>query len=171
MNLAEINSLSDSEAQVWFGQACAANKWIEGMVQQRPYPDLETMLSNAKEIWQNCQNADYLEAFEAHPMIGDVNSLREKFASTKGMASHEQSGASSASDKTLNELSRLNHQYLQQFGFIFIICATGLSAETMLNALEDRVGNDQQTELDIAAAEQIKITLIRLTNGLKNVLE
>jgi 2-oxo-4-hydroxy-4-carboxy-5-ureidoimidazoline decarboxylase len=118
-------------------------------------------------VWQACQSADSLEAFEAHPMIGDVNSLREKFASTKGLASNEQSGANNASEQTLIELSQLNHKYLQRNGFIFIICATGLSAETMLAALLLRIENSPQKELAIAAAEQIKITLIRLNKGIE----
>lgn len=171
MTLVELNALSDALAKAWFSHACAASKWIDGMTQQRPYQSIDDLQAKATEVWQHCQSADYLEAFEAHPMIGDVNSLREKFAGTKGLASHEQSGANNASEQTLVVLSQLNHQYLQHFGFIFIICATGLSAETMLEALQTRIGNNPETEIMIAAAQQIKITQLRLEKGLEKDLQ
>jgi 2-oxo-4-hydroxy-4-carboxy-5-ureidoimidazoline decarboxylase len=99
-------------------------------------------------------------------MIGDVNSLREKFASTKTLASNEQSGANNASEQTLKELNELNQYYLQKYGFIFIICASGLNAQTMLGALKSRISNSKPAEMRNAAAEQIKITLLRLQKGL-----
>jgi 2-oxo-4-hydroxy-4-carboxy-5-ureidoimidazoline decarboxylase len=170
MTLAELNALSEAQAKVWFSHACSASKWIEGMAQQRPISGLEDLHAKAVNVWQECHSADYLEAFEAHPMIGDIHSLREKFASTKVLASNEQSAASTASEQTLLELSQLNHQYLQNNGFIFIICATGLSAQTMLEALKKRIENNQQTELIIAASQQIKISLLRLEKGLENGL-
>jgi 2-oxo-4-hydroxy-4-carboxy-5-ureidoimidazoline decarboxylase len=112
-----------------------------------------------------------LTAFEAHPMIGDVNSLRKKYATTKNMASNEQQGANGADDKTLHDLALANHDYLNKHGFIFIICASGLSAKTMLHALMLRLPNDTTTEITLAAAEQIKITLLRLEKGLNSKLE
>ena len=49
-----------------------------------------------------------------------------------------------------------------RFGYIFIVCASGLSAEEMLAMLTDRLGNDPTREIQIAAAEQAKITALRL---------
>jgi 2-oxo-4-hydroxy-4-carboxy-5-ureidoimidazoline decarboxylase len=166
MNLQQLNSLPQADAERWFAQTCAAQKWITGMVKKRPHNSLQDLNSNAQAVWQTCNMEDYLQAFEAHPMIGDVDSLREKFASTKTLASKEQSGANNASEQTLNELSELNHLYLQRNDFIFIICASGLSAEAMLNALKLRISNSHAVELEKAAAEQIKITLLRLQKGL-----
>jgi 2-oxo-4-hydroxy-4-carboxy-5-ureidoimidazoline decarboxylase len=102
-------------------------------------------------------------------MIGDVNSLREKFKSTKTMASNEQSGAQLASEETLQQLHKLNHAYLNKHGFIFIIFATGKSAEEMLAALKSRIDNDTETEIENAAAEQIKITLLRINKNLQEI--
>ena len=166
MNLLQLNSLPQVDAEHWFSQTCAAQKWITGMAKKRPYDSLQGLISNAQAVWQTCGIEDYLEAFEAHPMIGDVDSLRAKFASTKTLASKEQSGADDASEQTLNELSELNRLYLQKNNFIFIICASGLSAEAMLNALKLRISNSHAVELEKAAAEQIKITLLRLQKGL-----
>jgi 2-oxo-4-hydroxy-4-carboxy-5-ureidoimidazoline decarboxylase len=165
VKLQQLNTLPCKEAERWFSQACASQKWISGMAKKRPYDTLQDLISCAKEVWKTCGVEDYQQAFEAHPMIGDVNSLRAKFAATKSLASKEQSGADDASEQTLHELSELNHQYLQKNGFIFIICASGLSAQTMLNALRIRISNEQSAEFENAAAEQIKITLLRLQKG------
>ena len=67
-----------------------------------------------------------------------------------------------AAAQTASRLAALNRAYFDKFGWIFIVCATGKSAEEMLALLEARLPNDPQTEIRIAAAEQNKITLLRL---------
>ena len=171
LSLQALNNLASKEAEQWFSQCCAAPKWFEGMAQALPFTDFDSLLKTAKQVWLNCSTPDFLTAFEAHPMIGDVNSLRKKYAATKNMASNEQQGANDADDKTLHDLASANHDYLNRHGFIFIICASGLSAKTMLNALMLRLPNDTATEITLAAAEQIKITLLRLDKGLEKGLE
>jgi 2-oxo-4-hydroxy-4-carboxy-5-ureidoimidazoline decarboxylase len=171
MTLEKLNSLSKPQAHDWLSQTCAAEHWISLMVDARPYKNIEDLLKQARNNWQQMGTDDLLEAFTAHPMIGDVNSLRVKFSATKATASHEQSGAAAADEDTLQELSKLNFQYLGQNGFIFIICATGLSADTMLAALKARISNDTATELSIAGEEQIKITLLRLQKALSTQSE
>lgn len=166
MTIENINQLSEQEANAWFEQCCAATKWRAQMVAKRPFTSLEEMKTEAKNIWQQLNESDFLEAFEAHPMIGDVNSLKAKFAHTQAMASHEQEGATQADDSVLQRLNELNHAYLDKNGFIFIICATGLSAETMLEALEQRIHHSREKEIRIAAEQQIQITLIRLEKNL-----
>ncbi|WP_339720311.1 2-oxo-4-hydroxy-4-carboxy-5-ureidoimidazoline decarboxylase [uncultured Paraglaciecola sp.] len=171
VSLDTINNLSPSEAQQWFSHCCAAPKWFQGMANARPFTDIEQLKQVAQTLWLECSEADFLIAFEAHPMIGDVNSLRAKYAATKNIASNEQNGATQASEETLQALAEANHQYLAKHGFIFIICATGLSADTMLNALMQRINNSTQQEIQLAAAEQIKITLLRLEKGLEKGIQ
>ncbi|MCY7293888.1 2-oxo-4-hydroxy-4-carboxy-5-ureidoimidazoline decarboxylase [Alteromonas sp. a30] len=166
MTLDTLNTLPEQEADAWFGQCCAATKWRKQMTQQRPFTSLESIKKAAVSIWNTLEETDFLEAFEAHPMIGDVASLKAKFAHTQAMASHEQKGASEADDSVLQRLSELNHAYLNKNGFIFIICATGLSAQIMLEALEERIHHSREEELRIAAQQQIQITLLRLEKNL-----
>ena len=166
MTLNELNQLDDKAAYDWFEVSCAAERWVNAMVPGRPYKSPADVYSYAVEVWESLTESDHRQAFEAHPMIGDVNSLRAKFANTKDTAASEQQGTAVASEATLQALHTLNHEYLNKHGFIFIICATGLSADTMLEALQKRLPNDTVSELENAAAEQIKITLLRLTNGL-----
>lgn len=166
MTLIELNALDHNTAMKWFEQCCAADNWCLAMVGGRPYSDFNSLQKKAQIVWENLIEADFLAAFLAHPMIGNVDSLRKKYANTLAVASDEQSGTSQASESTLIKLSELNHQYLANNGFIFIICASGLSAEAMLGKLEQRIQNDRQAELNNAAAEQLKITLLRLRKSL-----
>ena len=162
MTLTEFNSLPAAEAANLLQQCNAATAWYEAMAQARPFADVAAMKARGEAIWSSLGEAGYLQAFEAHPMIGDVDSLRKKYASTKAMASGEQSGAANADETVLTELTKLNHDYLAKFGFIFIVFATGKSATEMLALLKARIGNTRQLEIKNAAAEQWKITLLRI---------
>jgi 2-oxo-4-hydroxy-4-carboxy-5-ureidoimidazoline decarboxylase len=118
--------------------------------------------------WRTRAPEDILEALSGHPMIGDINTLRAKYANTKAMAKGEQSGMDSASYDVLEALQSLNHAYLDKHGFIFIICASGLSAKAMLEAIEKRIENTTEQEFATATDEQLKITHLRIDKGLKN---
>ncbi len=106
--------------------------------------------------------ADWLEAFGAHPKIGDLDALRAKFAATAAWTAHEQAGAHGAPDDLLRELAEENCRYEARFGYIFIVCATGKTAGEMLTVLKARLTNYPAEEIKIAAGEQAKITRIRL---------
>ncbi|TRY30139.1 2-oxo-4-hydroxy-4-carboxy-5-ureidoimidazoline decarboxylase [Aliiglaciecola sp. M165] len=166
MTLLELNTLDNQKAYQWFESCCAAPRWCSQMVAQRPFETAERLHTTAFEIWQGLNNSDYLQAFEAHPMIGDINTLKKKYASTSAVAKNEQAGAALADEKTLFALQTLNKEYLEKNGFIFIICATGLSAKQMLQELKKRIKNGRKQEIQIAAAQQMMITKIRINKQL-----
>lgn len=166
MTLADLNTLPWQDAFMWFQKTCAAKKWCESMTEMRPYDSIAEVKKAAHFYWQQQHDTDLLEAFFAHPMIGDLSSLRQRFANTKALAQDEQQATSSASDDTLKALQYYNKQYRDKHGFIFIICATGVPAQTMLNELKTRLTNTTETEMTLAAAEQIKITCLRIEKGL-----
>ena len=122
----------------------------------------KTDLLDAEDQWYECSEADWLDAFTHHPKIGDVESLKKKFASTANWASGEQSGVDKASEEIIKALAEANRLYEEKFGYIFIVCATGRSAEEMLGLLHARLLHDPETEIEIAADEQNKITKLRL---------
>lgn len=128
----------------------------------RPFADDEALLAACNDIAGTLSESDWLEAFAAHPLIGDVDSLREKYAATKPLAAGEQAGVDAASDATLSELAALNQTYLARFGFIFIVFATGKTADEMLAILKSRIDDSREQEIANAAAEQLKITQLRL---------
>jgi 2-oxo-4-hydroxy-4-carboxy-5-ureidoimidazoline decarboxylase len=119
-------------------------------------------MAKAKEKWYECKEKDWLQAFEHHPKIGDLNSLKIKFADTTAWASDEQSEVNRAAHKILEDLARGNDDYEKKFGYIFIVCATGKTAKEMLDLLKARLLNDTEDEIKIAAEEQNKITKLRL---------
>lgn len=161
-----LNTMAPDAAFQWFEATCAAQKWCSAMVSGRPYASIESLLESARHHWLQMGRDDFLEAFQAHPMIGDISTLKAKFANTQSVAAGEQSGTAEASDETLKALQRYNTDYLARHGFIFIICATGLSAQTMLDALMARIDNSTDKEIRIAAEQQIAITLIRINKSL-----
>lgn len=162
MDLAQLNNLTVEEATHSFMQCCTATAWVARMVNARPFTDQQDLVSKADKAWQGLEEADYLEAFEGHPQIGNVATLRAKYANTKALASGEQSSVSEATEEVLEALAKGNADYLAKFGFIFIVCATGKSAAQMLALLQARLPNNNSTELANAAEEQRKIFHLRL---------
>lgn len=162
MTIQELNQLNETLLRIELEKCCGAEKWIEKMLSSFPVADEEELLNIADEKWAECSEADWLEAFTHHPKIGDIDALKKKFASTSAWASNEQSGVQSATDTIIEALAKGNAVYEKKFGFIFIVCATGKSAAEMLELLEARMQHTREYELHIAAAEQAKITQLRL---------
>jgi 2-oxo-4-hydroxy-4-carboxy-5-ureidoimidazoline decarboxylase len=162
MTLHELNILSKEELKEALSKCCGSSTWVNKMLPFFPADDLVELLEDAEEQWYLCSQEDWKEAFAHHPKIGDVDSLKKKFASTAEWASGEQSGINTASQKTIEALAEGNQQYEKKFGYIFIVCATGKSAEEMLVMLQTRLQNNPEVEIEIAADEQNKITKLRL---------
>lgn len=162
MNLEQLNGLTVAQAAHTFMQCCTSTTWVNAMVQARPFLDERAIAKQADLAWQELAEADYLEAFEGHPKIGDVSSLRAKYANTKELAGNEQGLVKAANDDVLAVLAQGNADYEAKFGFIFIVCATGKSAKQMSDLLQARLANDKTTELANAAEEQRKIFHLRI---------
>ena len=162
MQLKELNNLSPSQLEQELTKCCGSSAWVNLMASNFPFDNKNSLLETADQVWQHLNEKDWLEAFEHHPKIGDINSLKEKFASTANWASGEQSSVQQASQQTIEQLAEGNQQYEDRFGYIFIVCATGKSAEEMLSILQQRLPNDPKEEIKIAAEEQAKITKLRL---------
>ena len=162
MTIAEFDHLREETKKVLLLQCCGSSAWVDKMLTVFPVEDLVELLEAAEEKWDECNEEDWKEAFDHHPKIGDINSLKEKFADTAHLASAEQSGVNDASDNVIQELAKANEEYEKKFGNIFIVCATGKSAEQMLGILKERLNNSKEDEIKIAAAEQLSITKLRL---------
>ena len=163
MALTELNSLPKPALAEALQKCCGASAWVESMLAVFPVADAQTLLAQATAVWNQLREADWREAFTHHPKIGgDVEALRAKFASTSTWAEGEQASVKQASQETLEALATGNEDYERKFGYIFIVCATGKTAAEMLALLQARLPNQPETEILIAAAEQDKITRIRL---------
>jgi 5-hydroxyisourate hydrolase/2-oxo-4-hydroxy-4-carboxy-5-ureidoimidazoline decarboxylase len=163
-----FNSLKGPEAQALLSACCGSVRWVNAMLDAMPFTSEVHMLELAEEIWyQQCGRKDWVEAFSHHPKIGDIDSLKEKFASTAHLAGNEQAGMAKADDALFTQLAAANKVYEEKHGFIFIVCATGKSAEEMLRLINERLDNLTEEELRIALGEQHKITLIRIKNSIQ----
>ncbi|HEY9792867.1 MAG TPA: 2-oxo-4-hydroxy-4-carboxy-5-ureidoimidazoline decarboxylase [Candidatus Obscuribacterales bacterium] len=162
MQVKLINEWSKAQAVSELQRCCGSRAWASAMAARRPFEDAAQLLKAAEDIWWNLSGDDWLEAFSHHPKIGNVDNLRKKFASTASWSEGEQKGVDQASEKALEQLAAGNNDYESRFGYIFIVCATGKSAEEMLAILQRRLHNKPAEELKVAAAEQSKITALRL---------
>jgi OHCU decarboxylase len=132
------------------------------MSDARPFHSLDDLLAKADSIWWSLEPADWLEAFLSHPKIGEKQAAQTTSAEARVWSEQEQAGVQSAAHDTMQALAEGNRAYEQKFGYIFIVCATGKSSEEMLAILQERLHNDRDKELRIAAQEQSRITQLRL---------
>lgn len=166
MKLDVLNILNKEQSTHFFMQCCTSSKWVQLMVHAKPFSDERSLKKMANIAWESLTNTDFLEAFEGHPKIGDVDSLRAKYANTKELAGNEQGLVKEADEDVLQTLSIGNKDYEQKFGFIFIVCATGKSAKEMSDLLQLRLTNTKEQEFINAAEEQRKIFQLRLDKAL-----
>lgn len=164
LTLQQFNDLTQAESTSQLLTCCTSTSWAQKLADARPFDSIDALLTSSDEAWDqvHTNETDLLEAFDGHPQIGNVDSLKEKYRNTQDSAAHEQSGANDADDQVLEDLAQGNQDYLDKFGFIFIVFATGKSAQQMLDLLLARLPNNHATELANAAAEQNKITRLRL---------
>lgn len=162
LTLAQFNALPQKEAVEALTHCCGSSRWVTKMESSRPFENTKTLSQLSSKFWSELSENDWKEAFSHHPKIGDLDSLKKKFASTRDWAEQEQKGSAEASIPVLQALALGNQTYENRFGYIFIVCATGNKADEMLAMLESRLNNSPETEIKIAAGEQAKITQIRL---------
>lgn len=158
-----LNALDSEAAKAAFLLCCGSEAWAESMVASRPFADDVALMLRADEVWWTSPESEWLAAFSHHPRIGeDPERLRRRFGATAEWAGGEQAGIDGSSEETLVSLLDGNVAYEARFGHVFLICATGLSADQMLGALRRRHSHDPARERLVAAGEQAKITRLRL---------
>lgn len=158
-----LQSIPEKDLFDAFLRCCGSTNWARMMTHKNPFATKQDLHEQAIACWKEMSKDDILEAFRAHPMIGaDLDALRKKFKSTSSWSEGEQSGMNSASEQSIVALQKGNQDYLEKFGYIFIVCATGKSADEMLSLLQNRLHNHPDEEISIAAMEQQKITALRL---------
>jgi OHCU decarboxylase len=202
MRLDELNTLDSASAERELLRCCGSTRWAREMAAARPFDDADAMVRTSDQIWSSLDRADWLEAFAAHPRIGNqtaapaatpsgpplgVSDSSRRLGGVPNAAAavacpwgpgasaetvdtktreswstHEQAGVARASDEVRQRLAARNRDYEARFGYIFIVCATGKSADEMLSMLERRLTNEECRELGIAAEEQRKITNLRM---------
>jgi 2-oxo-4-hydroxy-4-carboxy-5-ureidoimidazoline decarboxylase len=161
-DVGELDRLADGAVTSALAACCGARRWVERMVDSRPFGDVETLLRRADEIWWSLAPDEWREAFAHHPRIGERSAKVAQEARARSWSASEQRGLDDASFDVRSALAEANREYERRFGHIYLVSAAGKSADELLALLRTRLLNDPATELEIAAREQAKITRLRL---------
>lgn len=167
MNLTRWNDLPTDEAAREILPCCGSSRWAHALARLRPFPSENALAEKSDEIWWQLDPADWHEAFSSHPRIGETKAPASATAKSAQWSGQEQSSVAQAGAEIHDQLRRANRQYEQRFGRIYIVCATGKSAEEMLAILHRRLENDEASELREAAEQQRQITRLRLRKWLQ----
>ncbi len=162
ITIAQLDTIPEAEAAFKLAACCGSSRWVAGMINRRPFGSREALLDASDHVARDLVARDWLEAFTHHPRIGELRAHSAVSPLAAGWSSKEQAAAAESSTALHDELALANVEYEKRFGFIFIICASGRSAAEMLAALRERLGNDPDAEIFIAAREQQQITRLRL---------
>ena len=160
------NKAEESEALSAMIACCGARRWAEAMVGLRPVASVVELSLASDRVWSTMEEGDWMEAFACHPRIGERKVARAS-AKSQAWSRQEQASAEDAEDAVLAELAEGNALYEERFGFTYIVCATGKSAEEMLSILNRRLASTRPAELREAAEQQRQITQIRLGKWLE----
>lgn len=137
-----LNTFNDKTTEEAFDilyDICRSREWADKMVNSRPFETVGSFLSSAEEYFRALSGEEWLKAFAAHPKLGDRTAPARE--------AKEQSGTASASENQLELLASLNAEYYDKNGFVFLLCATGVSIEDMLAHIQRRVVNSKETEV------------------------
>jgi allantoicase len=160
--LRRLNALPDARARAAFFDCCGCAEWSRRMAARRPFAGAAQLFEEADKTWGELGHEEWLEAFRHHPPIGGRTARGGQSAAARRWSAREQSAMHGAPRSALEALAEANHAYESHFGYIFIVCAAGRGGEEALANLKERLGNDAETELRVAAEEQRKITRLRL---------
>ncbi len=160
--LARWNGLPHEEAAREILPCCGSTTWAASMASKRPMDEEAALLAASDETWRGLRETDWLEAFKSHPRIGETRAEKTVAAQSSAWSVQEQQKAATADEAVKMALKWGNREYEQKFRRIFIVCATGKSADEILEILRRRLHNDEATELQQAAEEQRRIMHIRL---------
>jgi allantoicase len=163
----KLNRLSRTQAKKALLDCCGSHRWAEQMAARMPFASVAALLQTADELWKQLGREQWMEAFQHHPPIGGKRAKTKQSSTAQKWSTKEQSASQKASAEVLAALAAENQAYEEKFGCVFLICATGKTSEEILESLRQRISNNPETEMNIAAEEQRKITRLRLEKLLK----
>lgn len=154
--LSWFNALTEQTAVAALMTVCHSQRWAEAVARRRPFADLDSLQDTADAVWLGLDPADWREALDGHPRIGEQGGASADFSR------QEQAGMSGAGAEVRAELAAANHTYEDRFGHVFLVSAAGRGPQEILDNLRSRLGNDADAELRVAAEEHRRITRLRL---------
>jgi 2-oxo-4-hydroxy-4-carboxy-5-ureidoimidazoline decarboxylase len=162
--MAEFDAAPAADAAAELVPCCASKRWIAALVSGRPYLRLDRLTAASDALLARLDWSELESALAGHPRIGERAASDGR---SDGWSRQEQAGAAAADDLVRRELAEANRAYEQRFGHVFLICATGLSADMMLGALRSRLRNDPIAEREVVRTELTKIVRLRLAKAFR----
>lgn len=154
IGLSAFNELSERQRMHALFEVCSSPIWARRVLAGGPFPDAEALLDRADRVLAELPDVELDAALDGHPRIGD----RPDNASS----AREQAGVAGADAAVKAELAAKNREYEDRFGYVYLVCASGRSAEELLAILTERLGNDPETERRVMRSELAKINRLRL---------
>lgn len=157
-----VNAAPPAELTAVLTACCDVPRWVQQILDGRPYPDDRALLDTATSAAAFFADQEVDRALAAHPRIGDQAVGR----TTEARWSRSEQAGVADDLATAAALAEVNRRYEQRFGRVFLICASGLTAEQILEAAHDRLAHDDDAEMQVVAGELAKIALLRLRKAL-----
>jgi 2-oxo-4-hydroxy-4-carboxy-5-ureidoimidazoline decarboxylase len=162
--VAEFDAAPAADAAAELMPCCASRRWVSSLVSGRPYTRLDRLTAASDALLASLDWSELESALAGHPRIGERAVSGDR---SDGWSRQEQSGTATATDSVRRELAEANLAYEQRFGHVFLVCATGLSAESMLRALRSRLNNHPVAEREVVRSELAKIVRLRLAKAFR----
>ncbi|WP_194395987.1 2-oxo-4-hydroxy-4-carboxy-5-ureidoimidazoline decarboxylase [Microbacterium atlanticum] len=159
MELEEFNRLDARSAGDVVRPCLDVDRWVDAVVAGRPYPDRAAALESARTAAWPWTDAEIDAALSRHPRIGDRPGGMSAEAS---LSRAEQAGVAAASADLAAALAEANRQYEAKFSRVFLIRASGRTAEEVLEALRERLAHSEAEELPVIAEQLRQIAVLRL---------
>lgn len=164
-NLQTLNESSPAEAHAWFRdeivESVHCEAWITSLMSHRPFGSMEVLLNQAERCWRNLSSDNRVQMMNGHPEIGQVEATAHG-----AMEAAEQQGMVDAEPAVATQIDADKKTYRRKFGFIYMIYATGKSAEELAQALQTRLLHTREQELETATTEFWRIHEKRLRDKL-----
>jgi allantoicase len=166
LGVRRLDTLPEGEARAELRACNASSRWIDAMLAARPFGSAAAALEAGARAWAATGPGDWREAMAGHPRIGEPRAGHGAAAAPTSFArawsQKEQSGMAAATDAQRAAMAEANRAYEAKFGFIYLVCATGKTADELLGAIRARLDHALEHELNVAAEELGKITHLRL---------
>jgi 2-oxo-4-hydroxy-4-carboxy-5-ureidoimidazoline decarboxylase len=133
---------------------CSSSIWARRVLAGSPFADVDALLDRADRVLAELPDAEIDAALDGHPRIGGKVD--------NASSAREQAGVTAAGDDVRAALATGNRDYEDRFGYVYLVCAAGHSAEELLAILTDRLDNDPDTERRVMRNELAKINRLRL---------
>jgi len=157
LGLDGFNKLTDRQRMNLLFGVCSSTIWARRVLAGAPFRDVDALLDRADRVLAELPDAEIDAALDGHPRIGATVKGADHAASAR-----EQAAVSTAGDEVKTALAAKNREYDEKFGYVYLVCASGRSAEELLAILVDRLDNDPDTERRVMRSELAKINRLRL---------